>query len=317
MPERPPARVRKPKRSAGREVEPLDWGGDATPARALPDPAPDARPGSALTPDWSGTPASAGSAPAAPAAGAAGAASTQIAVAGSASSATPATSTVPSGAWPAGGLAPTVRDAAATVPAVRTGPSGLLLGQGTHGPVSIRLFRPTPTRVAMAVPDYVAWLLAYRCISLGAHLSIFAADQRRWSGLVDAVRDGGGTADLLGAGDTAPAAGRPYRPSVVIDDADFFDGIGTPIGPWQALLTTLDVSASSSVFGLRSCEMALVAPVNGRVQENLRRAYSLSAHQLKTCQNLADHEVALAMPRRVVTIAVPPTKLEYESLFAP
>src|SRR5699024_1067877 len=82
-------------------------------------------------------------------------------------------------------------------PRVSTGPSGLLLGAGTHGPVSIRLFRRTPTRLALAVPDYVTWLLAYRCISLGAHLSIYAQEPRRWTGLVDAVGAGGGSADLL------------------------------------------------------------------------------------------------------------------------
>lgn len=202
------------------------------------------------------------------------------------------------------------------VESVSTGPSGLMLGAGTHGPVAIRLFRRAGTRLALAVPEYVTWLLAYRCISLGAHLSIHAQDPRRWAGLLDAVRAGGGTVDLLAPGDQPPTAGRPYRPSVVIDDANHYDAVQEPIGPWQAQLITTDVSTSSSVFTLRSSEMALVSPLNDKVSENLGRAYALTPGQLRRCQDLAANEVVLAMPRRAVKIAIPPTKLEYQQLFA-
>ncbi len=204
----------------------------------------------------------------------------------------------------------------AEVESVSTGPSGLMLGAGTHGPVAIRLFRRTGTRLALAVPEYVTWLLAYRCISLGAHLSIHAQDPRRWAGLLDAVRVGGGTAELLGPQDQTPTAGRPYRPSVVIDDSSHYDGVQVPIGPWQAQLITTDVSTSSSVFTLRSSEMALVAPMNDKTAANLGRAYALTTRQLRSCQDLMANEVVLAMPRRAVKIAVPPTKLEYQQLFA-
>ncbi|MGO1972227.1 MAG: hypothetical protein ACTH2Q_04640 [Propionibacteriaceae bacterium] len=205
--------------------------------------------------------------------------------------------------------------APSTPPVVQTGPSGLLLGEGEHGPVTIRLFRSRPTRLLLHVPDYISWLLAYRCISLGAHLSVFAQDPRRWQGMVAAVHSSGGTAELLGKDDVPPSSGRPYRPSLVVDDADFYDGVQNPLGHWQALLMTSDAAASGAVFSLRSSDMALISPCPDRVAENLRRAYALTARQLAKCSNLADNEVLLAMPRRLVRLSIPPTQTEYEVLF--
>ena len=163
---------------------------------------------------------------------------------------------------------------------VRTGPSGLLLGHGRSGPIAIRLFRPVPTRLLLAVPEYVTWLLAFRCISLGAHLSIVANERRRWQGLVDAVQGCGGTSEFL-----AP------------------------------VMLTEDAAASGAIHALRSCDMALVSPCDARTIENLRRAYVLTPRQLRLCADLGANEVVLAMPRRLVRLSIPPTPTEYDLLF--
>lgn len=200
-------------------------------------------------------------------------------------------------------------------PVVRTGPSGMVLGEGAKGPVSLRLFRSQPTRVLLAVPQYVTWLLTFRAISLGAHVSIFANEPQSWQGLVDRIVRCGGTAELLPPDGEAPGAGRPYRPSLIVDDADWYDGVQATMGPWQAMLTTGDATQTSSVFALRSCDVALVSPVDGRVSDNLRRAYALSPSHVRAVQELAESEVALAMPRRLLRLAMPPTQGEYQLLF--
>ncbi|MGJ3508242.1 hypothetical protein [Enemella sp. A6] len=211
-----------------------------------------------------------------------------------------------------------VMPAAAPVenPVVRTGPSGMVLGEGSNkGPVTVRLFRSQPTRVLLAVPQYVTWLLTFRAISLGAHVSIFANDPGSWQSLVDRISACGGTAELLGPDSVAPGAGRPYRPSLIVDDADWYEGVQEQLGPWQAMLITADAAHSGSVFALRSCDLALVSPVDGRTSDNLRRAYALNQAQLRTVTDLAESEVALAMPRRLLRLAVPPTQTEYQLLF--
>lgn len=198
---------------------------------------------------------------------------------------------------------------------VQTGPSGLLLGTGSSGPVAIRLFGPRPIRLLVAVPEYVSWLLAFRCISLGAHISIVSQDASRWQGLLDTLRACGGTADLVRRGGVLPSQGRPYRPSLIIDDADHFDGAQAPLGHWQAVMTLEDAAAPGAVYALRSCDMALVSPCDAKVTENLRRAYVLDNRQVKLCANLDPNEVVLVMPRRIVRLPIPPTQSEYDLLF--
>ena len=85
-----------------------------------------------------------------------------------------------------------------TVRRMSTGPSGLLLGVGPTGqPMTLSLFRPQPTRIFVALPEFQTWLIAFRSVCLGAHLSVIAADHRRWLTLADAVRAAGGTVDVL------------------------------------------------------------------------------------------------------------------------
>lgn len=200
---------------------------------------------------------------------------------------------------------------------VRTGPSGLVLGNGPKGPVTIRLFRERGTRLAVSVPQYVAWLLTFRSISLGAHLSLLPTHEREWLGLVERVRRHGGTVDVIAGGAAArlPEAGLPYRPSLIIDDTDHYDGAQASIGAWQSVLLTTDLRENQAVSTLRSVDMTLVNSADSRVIDNLRRAYFLSPRQVKACQLLAEDEVMLAMPRRVVKLSVRPTPLEYQLLF--
>lgn len=198
---------------------------------------------------------------------------------------------------------------------VSTGPSGLLLGRGSGGDVTVRLFRPTPTRFFLSAPDYVKWLLAFRASCLGAHLTLVTENPRPWVNLVEIIRSCGGTVDMGPDAASVPGAGRPYRPSLVIDDAVALDGSQTSLGPWQAMIVVGRASAPSTVHELRSCDLALVAPMEAKAAENLRRAYALSTNQLKQASNLSSSEVLLAMPRRAFRLTLPPTRSEYSLLF--
>lgn len=233
--------------------------------------------------------------------------------------------------------APTTESRAVQPPAprVHTGPSGMVLGSTARGPVSIRLFRPHPTRLVVAGPQYVSWLLAYRTVSMGAHVSVLPEHARDWQGLVERIRHSNGTADLLGPGSQVPGGGRPYRPSLIVSDiaagpASAAARVGGrtndtrelnlreapgQLGNWQAMLMPLDLTGPSSVQTLRNCDLALIAPTDERVLENMRKAYFLNSRQVKAASMVGADELLLAMPRRIVKLSLRPTRTEYQVLF--
>lgn len=203
---------------------------------------------------------------------------------------------------------------ATVVDAMSSGPSGLLLGNGPGGPVTLRLFRARPTRLYLAVPDYLTWLVAFRAMCIGAHLSVIAADHRQWLVLADTVRACGGTIDLLRTPDNLPGQGRPFRPSLIIDETSAVGG-GARLGAWQALAMVGDPSSTKAIGDLRDCEVAMIAPFEGKSVEHLRRAYALSSGQVKAVTELGPSEVALASVRRLSRVQVPPSPTEHRLLF--
>jgi len=202
-----------------------------------------------------------------------------------------------------------------TVRRVSTGPSGLLLGVGPTGqPMTLSLFRPQPTRIFVALPEFQTWLIAFRAVCLGAHLSVIAPDHRRWLTLADEVPAAGGTVDVLHDADALPGRGRPYRPSLIVDEVEAVPATRR-LGAWQSVLTVGDPAASTAVARLRASDGALIAPVVPRAAEQLRRAYALTSGQIRTATGLDTSEVALATFRRVATAKVVPSAEEYRLLF--
>lgn len=209
-----------------------------------------------------------------------------------------------------------IRDGAGTtsLSVMSSGPAGLLLGRGPAGPVTVRLFRPDPTRAFLSAPDWVKWLISFRAVSLGAHVSVISGDHRPWLGLADTIRACGGTIDLLRTADDVPGQGRPYRPSLLVDE----QGAVTPqmrLGAWQALVSVSSPEAEKPVGEMRNSDMSIIAPVEGRTAENLRRAYALSPQQMKQSADLGENDVVCATVRRLVRVSAPPSPAEYRILF--
>lgn len=202
-----------------------------------------------------------------------------------------------------------------TTATLSSGFGGLLFGDGAAGPVTVRLFRPEPTRVFLAAPDYVRWLVAFRAMCLGAHLSILAEDQRTWLTLADAVRASGGTIDLLREPDNIPGKGRPFRPSLIVDEIGAITQ-QRRLGAWQALVNVASGEAGKSVSDMRNSDLSVIAPLKGKTGENLRRAYALTPNQISSSATQDEGDLALASLRRIMKVAMLPSPTEHRVLFS-
>ncbi|MGV8846464.1 hypothetical protein [Tessaracoccus sp.] len=207
-----------------------------------------------------------------------------------------------------------IRDVASATTVMSSGPSGVLMGIGPAGPVTVRLFRPDPTRAFLSAPDWVKWLITFRAVCIGAHVSVISDEHRPWLGLADAIRACGGTIDLLRSAADVPGQGRAYRPSLIVDER----GAVTPqmrLGAWQALVSATSPGVEKSVTEMRNSDMSIIAPVEGRTAENLRRAYALSPQQMRQAANMGESDVVCASVRRLVRVSTPPSPTEYRVLF--
>lgn len=204
-----------------------------------------------------------------------------------------------------------------TTPAVRLAPGGLLLGIRADRPVLLRPFAMRGTSVFLDAEEYVSWLLSFRAVGLGAQVTVITDEPHRWEVLAARIAAAGGVADVVRPGHALPPRGLPYRPSLVLADQPT-DEPPAP-GPWQSLWLLAPLAADTSVSRLRGCSAAVLSPPaqGGDLSlfDPLRRAYQLTASQLRAGQSVASGDVLVAMPRQLVRVPVRPSELEYAHLF--
>lgn len=133
------------------------------------------------------------------------------------------------------------------------GPTGLVLGREANGrPALLRMFRPQPTRITVVGSSWLAWILVFRSLALGARALVGATDPSRWQGL-------GGAA--TGAADRIMVVGpqhAPVRGYIAVPVLHVFDLDGRrpmDLGPgdgWQTTMTLADqlnVPAAEALAG--------------------------------------------------------------------
>ncbi len=142
---------------------------------------------------------------------------------------------------------------------VAAAPAGLVLGRDAQrAVVPVRLFREEPVRLTLIGGAWLASLIAFRALAVGARVVVSTAAADRWNPLVRAAQGCDRLAVLVGEQPVEVAAGWA-SPVLLIDD---FGPAGptqrAPLAPWQTRLVVLPrlTPAGTAVTGSATLVLA-------------------------------------------------------------
>jgi hypothetical protein len=172
--------------------------------------------------------------------------------------------------------------------------AGLILGADQQrAPVSVRFFRPEPTRVTLVGGSWAGQLIAFRALALGARVVVVTVEPAAWQGFAARVSGFGHKIAVLAAEQPLAFVGNPYQPALVIYDLGLAGPTAPPaLGPWQTQLTVLRRLDPSGVPALQVCQLSILQRLTAAetaVAENVLR---LPHHNLRFLQTMADDMLA-------------------------
>lgn len=149
---------------------------------------------------------------------------------------------------------------------VPVGGAGLMLGVNRHHePVTIRLFRPEPTRAALIGGLRCAQLLVLRSLALGAQIVVQSGRPYAWEPFLRGV-SGQGTSvvTMVPPGRIIePPPASPTRPQLVVVDVGPVGATGLPVveSSWRATLLVRDDLNQADLDILARADVALLQPL--------------------------------------------------------
>lgn len=195
-------------------------------------------------------------------------------------------------------------DAEATVPAPQ---SGVVLGPGRGGPVTLRLFRRSGTRVVLAARPAPAQLLVVRAAAAGTPVQVVTSRPQLWQPLL--TRD---TGHLVAAEEArAVASGGP---TMVVDDRPVEARTPAEIRPWQC---RIDVRAqwTPSVLGsFAHADLTIFGAIPVEFAPVVARAYGLPVETTQVLGRLDAGSFGLLRRGRLEVVSLNPTAAEGQAL---
>ena len=127
--------------------------------------------------------------------------------------------------------------------ALPLGLTGLMVGRNRQGaPMTLRLFRPEPTRMTLVGGVRAAQLMALRAMALGARVVVQTYRPHAWEPFIRGATMPGQVIPMLPPGrPVGEVTGTPWQPTLIVSDCGPAENNQGPAGPgtgpgWQATL---------------------------------------------------------------------------------
>lgn len=189
-------------------------------------------------------------------------------------------------------------------------PSGVRIGLRREQPVSLRLFRPQGTRVAVLASAVPAQLLAMRAASAGAMIRVQSPRPQAWG----PVLRHGANVSVAPPGAGLPPPGTPHAPVLVVDDRPTDAGGLGEAGAWQCRLDIRALMSTSDLGAIAHADVLVFGQVTSAIASALAATMSLPMSQIGQLTALGPGSVALVSRGVIQYVALDPTQAEGQLL---
>ena len=189
-------------------------------------------------------------------------------------------------------------------------PSGIRIGMRRDRPLSLRLFRPQGTRIAVLSSAVPAQLLAMRAAAVGATIRVQSPRPQAWGPVVRHGLD----SSVAPPGAGFPPPGTPHSPVLVVDDRPIEVGGLGDAGPWQCRLDIRAVTSASDLGAIGHADVLVFGQVSSAVASALATMMGLDMSLVGQLSALGPGAIALVSRGAIEYVALDPSPAERQLL---
>jgi hypothetical protein len=189
---------------------------------------------------------------------------------------------------------------------------GLTLGwDKEQRPITVRLFRQEPTRVALVGGLWITRIIAVRALALGALVAIFSSRPEAWQGFDDWATGGQDRIRVLPPEHRITVRASPLCPVLFVYDAELLAPPQQPnLAPWQAQLTVLRQLTAYGLPTVQESNLTAAQRLGRDEAVATAAALGLRRETVSWLQMMPDEVLALLAGGIDEYVSVAPTQLE-------